>query len=97
MGRPIGVAIERLSAQLPHFAESCLGFPFPPDRLQRLTELAIDGRLLRIQFRGLLEQRELSVRLRSAAARVGLLRMGSLSHVFRKQGIHIIADPVRRS
>ena len=39
-------------------------------------------------------QRELSARLRRWRLGCELRRMGSLSHIFRKQGIHIIADPV---
>ncbi len=37
---------------------------------------------------------ELPVSLRSGAVRCELPRIGSLSHVFRKQGIHIVANPV---
>ena len=38
--------------------------------------------------------RELPVSLRSGAVRCELRRIGSRSCVFRKQGIHIVANPV---
>ena len=66
-------------------------------RLQvgHLKRVVADKTLEADFFKGAL-QKVVSFRYACVGWRLGceLRRMGSLSHIFRKQGIHIIADPV---